>query len=119
MSHRVERVNSLIRQELSELLRREIKDPRLSGMISITYVDTAPDLKYARVFVSSLGGLEEKDEVLKGLSRASGFLRSALTKKLDLRVAPELDFRWDESIEHGAHILELLDKVKPTEEKKL
>ena len=112
MSYRVERVNSLIRQELMELLRREIKDPRLSGMISITAVDTAPDLKFARVFVSSLGGVAEKDGVLAGLNRAAGFLRSELTHKLDLRVAPELDFRWDDSIEHGAHILELLDRVK-------
>ncbi len=118
MSYRVERINSLIRQELMDLLRREVKDPRLSGMISITAVETAPDLKYAKVFVSSLGGVAEKDEVLAGLSRASGFLRSELTHKLDLRVAPELDFRWDESIEHGAHILDLLEKVKPQEEKK-
>jgi ribosome-binding factor A len=118
MSYRVERFNSLMREELMELLRREIKDPRLSGMISITAVETAPDLKYAKVFVSSLGGVAEKDEVLAGLTRAAGFLRSELTHKLDLRVAPELDFRWDESIEHGAHILELLDKVKSSEEKK-
>ena len=117
MAYRVERINSQIRVELSELLRREIKDPRLSGMISITHVETAPDLKFAKVYVSSLGGLAEKEEVLKGLGRASGFLRSALTKKLDLRTAPELDFRWDESIEHGAHILELLDKVKPQDDK--
>ena len=118
MSYRVERVNSLIRQELSELLCREIKDPRLSGMISITAVETASDLKYAKIFVSSLGGLAEKDEVLAGLNCASGFLRSELTKKLDMRVVPELDFRWDESIEHGAYILELLNKVKPPEDKK-
>ncbi len=115
MSHRVERVNSLIRQELAELLRCEIKDPRLSGLISITQVETAPDLKYAKVFVSSLGGVAEKDEILKGLNRARGFMHAELTKKLDLRTAPELDFRWDESIEHGAHILELLDKVKAEE----
>lgn len=118
MAYRVERINSQIRQELMDLLRREVKDPRLSGMISITAVETAPDLKYAKIFVSSLGGVAEKDEVLAGLARASGFLRGELTHKLDLRVAPELDFRWDESIEHGAHILDLLDKVRPGEEKK-
>lgn len=113
MSHRVEKINSLIRQELSELLRLETKDPSLSGMISVTAVETAPDLKYAKVFVSSLGGIAERDAVLGGLSRARGFLRAELTKKLDLRFAPELDFRWDESIEHGAHILDLLNKVLP------
>lgn len=112
MSHRVERINSLIRQELAELLRREIKDPSLSGIISITAVETAPDLKYAKVFVSSLGGVAEKDEILGGLRRASGFIHGELMKKLDLRFAPELDFRWDDSIEHGAHILELLEHTK-------
>jgi len=112
MSHRVEKINSLIRQELAKLMRLEIKDPQLSGMISITTVETAPDLKYAKVFVSSLGGVAEKEDILGGLRRASGFLRAELTRKLDLRAAPELDFQWDESIERGAHILELLDKIK-------
>jgi ribosome-binding factor A len=112
LSHRVERVNSLIRQELSVLLRQEIKDPRLAGMISITAVEAAVDLKYAKVFVSSLGGVAEKDSIISALRHACGFLRSELTKRLDLRAAPELDFRWDESIEQGAHILELLDKMK-------
>jgi len=93
-------------------MRREVKDPSLSGMISITAVETAPDLKYAKVYVSSLGGVAEKGEILGGLCRASGFLRGELMKKLDLRFVPELDFRWDESIENGAHILELLDKAK-------
>ena len=112
MSHRVEKINSLIRQEIAELLRREVKDPGLSGFISITAVETAPDLKYAKVFVSSLGGVAESDGILGGLRRAGGFIRAELTKKLDLRFAPELDFRWDESIEHGAHILDLLEQAK-------
>jgi ribosome-binding factor A len=111
--YRLERLNSLLRQELSELLRREVKDPRLSGMISITGVEIAPDLKYAQVFVSSLGGQEEKASILESLHRAAGFLRGELSKNLRLRYTPDLDFRWDDSIEHGAHILELLDKVKP------
>lgn len=112
MSYRIERVNSLIRQELSELLRREVKDPRLAGMISITAIETASDLKYAKVFVSSLGGVAEKEPIINALRHACGFLRSELTKRLDLRTAPELDFRWDESIEQGAHVLELLEKIK-------
>ncbi len=112
MAHRVERVNSLIQRELADLLRKEIKDPRLSGMISITQVETAPDLKYAKVYVSSLGGLAEKEEVLANLRRAAGFFRSELARNLKMRYTPELDFRWDESIEHGAHILDLLEKVK-------
>jgi ribosome-binding factor A len=118
MAYRLERLNSLLRHELSDLLRLEVKNPRLSsGLISITEVDIALDLKYAKVFVSSLGGLEEKDAVLASLRSAAGFLRSELAKNLRLRVVPDLDFQWDDSIEHGAHILELLDRVKSPPEK--
>lgn len=102
----------MLRQELSELLRRQVKDPRLASMISITEVSVASDLRYARVFVSSLGGVAEKDKILRSLSGASGFIRSELSKKLRLRYTPELEFFWDDSIEHGAHILELLDHIK-------
>lgn len=118
MSHRLERLNSLLRRELSELLCREVKDPRLSGLISITEVDVSPDLKYARVFVSSLGGQEDKDNILELLANAAGFLRGELAKNLRMRYTPELDFQWDDSIEHGAHILEILDKIKPAEGQK-
>lgn len=113
MSFRLEKVNSLLRQELSELLRLEIKDPRLSGLISITYVEIAPDLKTARVFVSSLGGAVERDAILQTLASASRFLRGELGRRVNMRYTPELEFRWDDSIERGAHILELLDQVKP------
>jgi len=111
MVHRIERVNHLIRQEISELLRREVKDPRLGGLVSITQVETSADLKYAKVFVSCLGSEEEKKEVLSTLTSAAGFLHNELTKRLKLRHVPELDFRWDNSIEKGARILELLDRV--------
>ncbi len=118
MAHRLEKLNSLIRQELSDLLLREVKNPRLaSGFISITEVEIAADLKYAKVFVSSLGGVEEKDSVLASLRSAGGFLRGELARNLRLRIVPELDFQWDESIEHGAHILELLEKVKTPPDK--
>ena len=117
MSHRLERIDSLLRQELSDILHREVKDPRLSGMISITRVDIAPDLKYAQVFVSSICGQEEKTAILESLTRAAGFLRGELFKNLRLRYTPNLDFHWDDSIEHGAHILELLDKVKSPPDK--
>jgi len=110
--HRLERLNSLIRHELSDLLRREVKDPRLSGMISITSVDIASDLKYAKVYVSTLGGEKEKESVLKSLSSASGFMRGELSRNLRLRYTPELDFCWDASLEQGARILELLNQVK-------
>ncbi len=111
MSHRIERVNSLIRQEISELLQREVKDPRLSNFIAVTEVSTSPDLKYAKVLVSCIGSEEEKQEVLSTLASASGFFRKELIRRLNLRHVPELNFKWDDSIEHGDHLLQLIDKV--------
>ena len=111
MSHRIERVNNLIRQEVSELLQRQVKDPRLGSFVTVTEVSTSPDLKYARIFVSRIGDEGEKQETLNGLAAASGFLRSELAKRLELRRVPELRFQWDNSIERGAHLLTLIDKV--------
>ncbi len=111
MTHRIERVNSLIRQEISQLLQHQVKDPRLGGLVSITEVVTSPDLKYAKVFVSGICSQEEKKETLSVLVAASGFLRNELARRLRLRHIPELDFRWDDSIEQGAQILELIERV--------
>ena len=111
MSHRIERVNNLLRQEISELLRRQVKDPRLGNFVAITEVFTSPDLKYAKVFVSCIGGKEERQEILSALTGASGFFRKELTQRLRLRYIPELNFQWDDSIERGAHLLELIDTV--------
>ena len=113
MAHRIERVNSLIRQEVSELLRRQVKDPRLGSFITVTEVSTSPDFKYARVFVSRIASEEKKKETLEGLAAASGFLRKELAKRLELRRIPELNFQWDDSIERGNHILTLIDSVVP------
>ncbi len=111
MTHRIERVNSLIRQEISELLQRQVKDPRLSNLVAITGVSTSPDLRYAKIFVSRIGSEEEKQETLSVLAAASGFFRNELAKRLRLRHIPELSFQWDVSIERGDHLLQLIDKV--------
>ena len=111
MARRIERVNHLIRREISELLQRQVKDPRLSSFVTITEVTTSPDLKYAKVFVSCIGSGEKKKETLRVLAVASGFFRGELAKRLRLRHIPELDFQWDDSIQQGAHILELIDRV--------
>ena len=111
MAHRIERVNHLIRQEISQLLQRQVKDPRLGSFVTVTEVSTSPDLKYARIFVSRIGDEDEKQETLNGLAAASGFLRNELAKRLELRRVPELRFQWDNSIERGAHLLTLIDKV--------
>lgn len=111
-SNRIGRINDEIRRELSELLR-SVKDPRVSGsMLTITHVDTTTDLRYARVYVTALDRTGEKD-LMKGLKSASGFLRRELGQRLDLRYTPELQFLADDSIAHGAHILDMLHHVKP------
>jgi ribosome-binding factor A len=111
MAHRIQRVNSLIRQEISELLQRQVKDPRLGNFVAVTEVSLSPDLRYAKVFVSCIGSEEEKQTTLSGLIAASGFLRNQLAKRLRLRRIPELSFHWDDSIERGAHLLQLIDEV--------
>ncbi len=111
MAHRIERVNSLIRQELCELLQRQVKDPRLGNFVTVTAVATSPDMKYAKVFVSRLGSQEEKQELLSVLASASGFFRRELTKRLRMRRVPELSFQWDDSIERGERLSRLIDQV--------
>jgi len=111
MAHRIERVNSLIRQEISELLQHQVKDPRLGSFVAVTEVSTSPDLRRARIFVSRIGSEEEKQETLSVLAAASGFFRNELAKRLRLRHIPELSFQWDDSIERGTHLLNLIDKV--------
>jgi ribosome-binding factor A len=111
VAHRIERVNQLIRREISELLQRQVKDPRLGNFVAITEVSTSPDLRYAKVFVSFMGSEGEKQETLKGLMAATGFFRNQLARRLRLRRIPELSFHWDDSIERGAHLLQLIDEV--------
>jgi len=111
MAHRIERVNSLIRQEISELLRRQVKDPRLGNLVAVTGVSTSPDLRHAKIFVSRMGSEEEKQETLSVLASASGFFRNELAKRLRLRHIPELSFQWDDSIERGDYLLQLIDEV--------
>lgn len=111
MAHRIERVGNLIRHEISELLQRQVKDPRLGNFVTLTEVSVSPDLRYAKVFVSCIGSEEEKQKTLSGLTAASGFLRNQLAKRLRLRRIPELSFHWDDSIERGARLLQLIDEV--------
>lgn len=117
MAHRIERMNSLIRQEISELLQNQVKDPRLGNFVAVTEVDTSSDFRRAKVFVSQIGGREEKQKVLKGLASASGFFRSELSKNLKMRSVPELIFVWDNSIEQGDRILQLIDEFTAEEDR--
>ena len=113
-SNRIGRINEEIQRELSALIPT-VKDPRVTGMISVTSVSTTPDLKYAKIYVSVLDK-ERESQVLKGLKSAGGYLRRELGRTLNLRNTPELSFVPDDSIDHGAPILSMLrdpQVVKP------
>ncbi len=114
-SNRIGRINEEIQRELSQLLR-SVKDPRVQDtMISITRVETTPDLRYAKVYASFLEADRAKD-ALKGLKSASGYLRRELGHALQLRYTPELVFELDDSLKYGAHMFELLSKLSESEE---
>ncbi|MDY7018557.1 MAG: 30S ribosome-binding factor RbfA [Chloroflexota bacterium] len=114
MTRRTERTNELIKREISKLLEREVNDPRLSGLISVTEVSISVDLKHAKVFVSVLTE-DNKKEVLEGFNTASGFLRRELASHLKMRYTPQLSFHYDDSIERGTRLLKLMEGISDTE----
>lgn len=111
MAHRIERVNNLIRREISELIQYEIRDPRLESFVTVTEVSTSADLKYAKIFVSSMSGKQDEKNILEVLNSATGYLRTELASKIRIRRIPELSFQWDDSIEHGDKILRIMDDL--------
>jgi len=116
MSYRIQRVNTMLRKEISDLVQHQLRDPRLGEFVAVTDVETSPDLQFAKVFVSSIGGQEEESQVLEVLNSAAGFLRSELARNVRMRRIPELHFVWDSSIERGDRILRLLDQVNAERE---
>jgi len=114
MTRRTVRVNELLREEISDLLQREVKDPRLGdGLITVTEVQVSPDLRHATVFVSYLGEGEHR-LVLDGLAAAAPFLHRELVHRLTIRRVPDLNFRFDPSIERGARLASLIHEVSGT-----
>lgn len=111
---RVDRVNQLLREELSRLIRREMKDPRVSG-VTVTGVETSPDLRHAKVFVRTLRDEPTAEEAVEGLQSAEGFLRKKLGKELRIRRVPEFAFEVDRSLERVQRIESLLDQVHEEE----
>ena len=107
---RKDRVAEQIRRELAELIRSELKDPRV-GMISITDVEVTADYAHAKVFFSTLAGSEHVAEVMTGLQKASGFLRRELGKRISIHMTPQLHFVFDQSLERGADLSALIQKA--------
>ena len=110
--HRSQRVSDEIRRRLTELISRELKDPRVSFLSSITRVEMSPDLRYAKVLVSVMGTPQEKQDSITALKHAAGFLRHELGLDLRLRHVPELQFVLDHSIEEGDRVLRLMREVE-------
>jgi ribosome-binding factor A len=119
MSRRSERTSKLIQREISGLLEREVNDPRLIKFVSVTQVTLSPDLKHAKVYVSTLGTEINKKDLLAGFNKASGFLRKELASHLRLKQIPELSFYYDDSIERGARLLELIGELSTDEDDKI
>ena len=115
-SVRVEKIQELIKQETSEIIMRELKDPRI-GFVTITEVDVSSDLRNAKLYVSILGSDKQIEETWKGLNSSLGFIRRELAHRIRLKFIPDIKFLMDTSLEYSAHIQELLIKVQKEEEK--
>lgn len=112
---RLGRVNEELKKALSQIITYELKNPDVTGMISVTRVKVTPDLKYAKVYVSMLNS-KSVDKTMNGLKESAGFLRSALAKSVNLRITPELVFEYDDSIENGERIENILKEISKKDE---
>lgn len=115
---RQERMSIEIQRVMARIIQEEIKDPRIDfTTVSITRVDVSNDISHARVNISVLGDDDKQEKTMQALQKAKGYIRSELAKSIQVRHAPELEFRLDRSIEHGIHIASLLDELKEGQEK--
>ena len=111
MSLRPNRVGEQMKKEMGEILNRKIKDPRI-GFVTVTDVQVSGDLQQAKVYISVLGDAEQRENTLKGLAKAKGFIRSEIGQRIRLRKTPEITFEFDESIDYGNRIESLLHEIK-------
>ncbi|HLH74199.1 MAG TPA: 30S ribosome-binding factor RbfA [Chloroflexota bacterium] len=112
VSRRIARLNEQVRSDIAELITREMKDPRLAGLVSVTSVELSPDLRNARVFISVLGSDLERKQTLQAIRSAAGFLRTQLAARMTTKRAPELHFLLDTSIERGERIMHLIHQIE-------
>lgn len=109
--NRMIRINDEIKREVSEIIRSELKDPRVGVITSVLKVDTSNDLKYCKIYISVLGDDEKKKEVMEGLKNASGFIRKQIAQRINLRNTPELKFLLDDSLEYSIKISKIIDDI--------
>ncbi len=108
---RISRINDEIFKEISQIVRAELKDPRIGAMTSVVRVDTTQDLQYCKVYVSVLGDEAQKESVMKGLKNAGGFIRHLIAERVNLRITPELIFKLDESAEYAVRMEQLMRQI--------
>lgn len=108
---RIKRISEEVKKIVSELIQNEIKDPRISGLPSVNKVNVTKDLRLAKIYISVLGNEEDKENTIKGLQSAKGFVRNEIGKRMQLRHVPEPLFELDESIEQAIYMSKLIDKV--------
>lgn len=113
---RIEKVQELIKQEVSQIILKELKDPRI-GFVTVTQVDVTGDLRSAKIYVSLMGSQEQIKDCWDGLQKALGYIRREIGKRIRLRCTPELSFQLDKSLDYSVHIQELLSKIKDDEAK--
>ena len=110
------RINSEVQRELANIIRGEIKDPRIHPLTSVVTAEVAPDLKTCKAYISVLGDQEAQKKTLEGLNSAVGYIRRQLARNLNLRNTPEIRFIMDQSIEYGVHMSKMIDLVNRKEE---
>jgi ribosome-binding factor A len=115
---RSRRIADQIQRELADLIRVELKDPRVPELVTITGVEVSPDQSHAKVFFTVLGDERKVDDATAGLKRAGGFLRTQLGHRMKLRVVPQLDFKYDTSVERGVRLSHLIDEAVATDQKR-
>ena len=113
MSRRTDRINEQLREEISTLLTRQVKDPRLNAVISITRVVSSGDLRSARVYISVMGNQETREAALAGMQSAASYLRRELRDRINMKHTPFLSYQLDDSLEEADQLLRLMNKVKP------
>ena len=111
MSRRTERVNDMLREEISDLLRSDLDDPRIGGIVTVTHVDVSPELRHALAYVSVLGSDEERESTLKALDHARPYLRRELSRRLTLRYTPDVAFLSDTSMAEAQVMTDLMRKT--------
>jgi ribosome-binding factor A len=116
MTRRTERLNEVFKREISKVIERDINDPRLNSLISITRVETSSDIRHAKIYVSITGNVNSRDEVMAGFNDANNFIRRKLASCVRLRTIPKFTFYYDDSIERGAKILNVMNEIMNTED---